>query len=387
MRVSNIALQNIRRRKTRALLLVLGFVISVAAVVFLYTTSKAMQEDVANKLDQYGSNILILPDTGEALTYDGITVEAPQQVQQLNMSIIPRMKTIKNKETLATIAPELLADTKINQQRVLLVGVNFAPELRLKKWWQVTGLSKHKIPDSQQILLGSDVASELDIKQGQLVNIKGKNLQVAGIIAPTGSAEDDQTIFMDLSVLQKLTDRPGAISLVEAAAFCWSCPIDQVTQQLREKLPGTKIMAVRSSIQSRNDTVNKFNLFALIVSVVLVFTSVLIVGLTMMSSIKERTKEIGVLRAIGFRKEHISQIILTETGLLSVLGAAIGYVLGIGLAGDIGSTLAQIQIKISWQPVLILYSIGAALLVGIAAGAYPAWRASRLDPAESLRYL
>lgn len=387
MRVSNIALQNIRRRKTRALLLVLGFVISVAAVVFLYTTSQAMQEDVANKLDQYGSNILILPDTGEALTYDGITVEAPQQVQQLNMSIIPRMKTIKNKETLATIAPELLADTKINRQRVLLVGVNFAQELRLKKWWQVTGLPKHTIPDSQQILLGSEAASVLGIKQGQLVNIKGKNLQVAGIIAPTGSAVDDQTIFMDLSVLQKLTGKPGAISLVEAAAFCWSCPINQVTQQLREKLPGTKVMAVRSSIQSRNDTVNKFNLFALIVSVVLVFTSVLIVGLTMMSSIKERTKEIGVLRAIGFRKEHISQIILTETGLLSVLGAAIGYVLGIGLAGDLGSTLAQIQIKISWQPVLILYSIGAALLVGLAAGAYPAWRASRLDPAESLRYL
>ena len=145
MRLTDIALQNLRRRKMRSALLVISVVIGVASIIFLFTTTQAMKEDVANKLDQYGSNILILPDTGEAMTFGGITVEAPDQVKELDMSLIPLMKTIKNKETLATIAPKLLVDTKIKGQEILLLGVDFPQELHLKKWWKLSGLAKNQL--------------------------------------------------------------------------------------------------------------------------------------------------------------------------------------------------------------------------------------------------
>jgi len=387
MRLTDIALQNLRRRKMRSALLVISVIIGVASIIFLYATTQAMKEDVANKLDQFGSNILILPDAGEAMTFGGITVEAPTQVKELDMSLIPLMKTIKNKETLATIAPKLLVDTKIKGQEILLLGVDFPQELHLKKWWKIDGLAKNQIPTANEVILGSDAARSLDLSLKQTITIKGQDFKVAGVVQPTGSAENDQAVFLDLAMLQKLSNRPNAISLIEAAAFCYTCPIDKVTAQLKAILPGTKVTALRSTLASRNDTINRFNLFARIVSLILFLASSLVITMTMKSSVEERTREIGILRAIGFRKRHIIQIVLTEAGLLSVLGGLLGYLLGMGAAVSFGSVLVKAQVQILWQSNLLVYALTASLLIGLLASLYPAWKAAKLDPAESLRYV
>jgi len=387
MRLTDIALQNLRRRKMRSALLVISVIIGVASIIFLFTTTQAMKEDVANKLDQFGSNILILPDTGETMTFGGITVEAPAQVKELDMSIIPLMKTIKNKETLATIAPKLLVDTKIKGQEILLLGVDFPQELHLKKWWKLSGLAKNQLPSNNEVILGSDVARSLGLSPKQTITIKGQDFKVVGIIQPTGSTENDQAVFIDLAVLQKLANRPNAISLIEAAAFCYTCPIDEVTKQLTAILPGTKVTALRSTLESRNDTISKFNLFARSVSLILFLASSLVITMTMKSSVEERTREIGILRAIGFRKRHIIQIVLTEAGFLSLLGGLLGFFLGMGAAVNFGSALVKAQVHIPWQSNLLVYALGASLSIGLVASLYPAWKAARLDPTESLRYI
>lgn len=387
MRLTDIALQNLRRRKMRSALLVISVIIGVSAIIFLYSTTQAMKEDVANKLDQFGSNILILPDTGEALTFGGITVEAPTQAKELDMSLIPLMQTIKNKETLATIAPKLLVNTNINGQEILLLGVDFQQEFRLKKWWKVDGLSKNQLPSADEVILGSDVALSLNLTLNQTVSIKGQDFKVAGIIQPTGSAENDQAVFMDLAVLQKLANRPNAISLIETAALCYTCPIEEVTRQLNDKLPGTKVTALKSTLESRDTTVTKFNLFARSVSLILFLASGLVITMTMKSSVEERTREIGILRAIGFRKRHIIQIVLTEAGLLSLLGGLLGYLLGMGAAVYFGSAMVKAEVLIPWQSDLLVYALSASLLIGLVGSLYPAWKAARLDPTESLRYM
>ena len=387
MRLTDIALQNLSRRKMRSALLVISVIIGVSSIIFLYTTTQAMKEDVANKLDQFGSNILILPDTREAMTFGGITVEAPTQINQLDMSLIPLMKTIKNKETLATIAPKLLVDTKIKGQEILLLGVNFPQELHLKKWWKLDGLAKNQIPTANEVIIGSDAARSLGLSPKQTITIKGQDFKVAGVIQPTGSTENDQAVFIDLAVLQKLSNRPNAISLIEAAAFCYTCPIDEVTKQLTAILPGTKVTALRSTLESRNDTINRFNLFARIVSLILFLASSLVITMTMKSSVEERTREIGILRAIGFRKRHIIQIVLTEAGILSFLGGLLGYLLGMGAAVSFGSALVKAQVQIPWQSNLLVYALSASFLIGLLASLYPAWKAAKLDPTESLRYI
>lgn len=385
MRLSHISYENVRRRKTRSLLLILSIMIGVASSVFLFTTTKSMEKDVADKLDQFGSNILLLPEAGETLSFGGVTV-GTSQGKELDMAMIPQMKTIQNKETLATISPKLLTDADIQGKRALLVGVDFTQELRLKKWWKINGLEKGQMPAANEILLGSDVARVLNLSPQQHVQIKGQDFQVRGIIQPTGSIENDQAIFMDLTTLQKVENKPTAISLIEAAAFCYTCPIEEVTRQLREKLPDVKVTALQATLQSRDDTVQRFSLFAIVISVILLITSGFVVAMSMISSVIERTRDIGVLRAIGFRKQHIIQMLFLEVSFVSLIGGLIGFGLGMGLAMKFGPLIAQMTVQVSWQPMLALYSVGAALVVSLLASIYPAWSATKLDPVEALRY-
>lgn len=385
MRLSRITFENLRRRKTRSMLLVLSIVIGVASSVFLFTTTRAMEKDVADKLDQYGSNILILPESGETLSFGGVTV-GTSKVQELDMTMIPKMQSIKNKETLATISPKLLAEAEVLGKRALLVGVDFTQELRLKKWWTVDGLDKGQVPVQNEILVGSDVARLLNLSIQQSVTIKGQEFRVRGIIQATGSIENDQAIFMDLKTLQKVENKPTSITLIETAAFCYTCPIEDVTAQLREKLPGAKVTALQSTLQSRDDTVQRFSLFALVISVILLITSGFVVTMSMVSAVKERTRDIGVLRAIGFRKQHIIRMLFLEVSFVSLIGGLIGFALGMGLAMRFGPLLARMTVQVPWQPTIALYAVGAAWVMSLLACIYPAWTASQLDPVEALRY-
>lgn len=386
MRLTHISIQNLRRRKSRALLMMLSIIIGIASSIFLFTTTQAMKKDVADKLDQYGSNLLVLPDSGEALTFGGITVGVTGKAEDLDMSVIEKMKTIENKESLATISPKLLADAEIHDQKVLLVGVDFNQELKLKKWWKIEGLDFGQLPEKNEIILGSEAAQILGLGRGENVDIKGKPFLVKGIIQPTGSAEDDQAIFIQLQTLQSIVNKPNSISMVEAAALCYTCPIEQITEQLREKLPGTQVTALRETLESRDQTVNKFSIFSIAASIILLITSALVVAISMISSVRERTRDIGVLGAIGFRKSHILQIIIQEVFMVSLIGGIVGYFLGMGLAVAYGPTIAKMSISIPWQPILGLYSILGAVLISLLASLYPAWKAAKLDPIEALRY-
>lgn len=386
MRLSHISIQNLRRRRSRSLLMMISIIIGISSSIFLFTTTQAMEKDVADKLDQYGSNILILPDSGEALTFGGITVGVTGKTEDLDMSIIEKMKTIENKENLATISPKLLEDTEIRDQKVLLVGVDFAKELRLKKWWKIEGLDFGQLPEKNEIIVGSEAARILGLNRGENVDVKGQPFLIKGIIQPTGSVEDDQAIFINLQTLQTMVNKPNSLSMVEAAALCYTCPIDQITQQLREKLPGTQVTALRATLESRDQTVNKFSLFSIAASLILLITSALVVAISMVSSVRERTRDIGVLGAIGFRKRHILQIIFLEAGLVSLIGGLAGYFLGMGLAVAYGPTIAKMAIRIPWQPILGVYATFGAVLISILASIYPAWKAAKLDPIEALRY-
>ncbi len=385
MQLVDVILRNLRRRIGRKLLLVIGLTIGVATAVALMAITATMELDVATKMDEYGANILIVPKSNDlALSYGGVTVaSAAYDVEELALGDLDRLQTIKNARNISVVAPKLLGSVSLGGQSVLVAGVRFDEELRLKQWWDLEG----EEPDSpDEALAGLRLARALGLHPGDDVKIHDQTLRVAGILAENGS-QDDDILFIDLTTAQQTMDKPEAVSLVEVAALCTACPVEDMVKQISGVLPQARVTALRQAVTLRMETVGQLGRFTLAVSAVVVAIGGLVVLTTMLGAVAERRQEIGLFRALGFRQRHVMQIILGEAAVISLVGGILGWLVGMGTAMVLAPRLADLTIPLVWNPALALGAMGGALLVGLVASLYPASTAARLDPTTALRSL
>jgi len=155
MRLQDISISNLRRRKARMIFLILSLVIAVSTVVTLITVSAVMNADIATKLDEFGANILIVPKSdGLSLTYGGMSVSGVSfDMKDLHEDDARKIRTIKNRDNISIIAPKLLNAAKVQERDVLVVGVDFEAEMRLKKWWSIVGRNPQA---NQEALIGAE---------------------------------------------------------------------------------------------------------------------------------------------------------------------------------------------------------------------------------------
>jgi len=385
MRLTSISINNLRRRKGKTVFLVLGLLVGVATVVALVSFTLAMRADVQDKIDRFGANIIITPKSDElTLSYGGITVSSYRyEVGELAADDVAKIKTIPNKDNIALVAPKLLEVAEISSNKVLVVGVDFPQELKLKAWWDIKGARPSSADD---VLLGSKVAAKLGASPDSSLTVAGRQFQVKGVMMETGS-QDDSLVYMDLATAQSLFNKTGKISLIEASALCRACPIEKIVAQISDVLPGASVSALQQAMKSREQTVDQLTNFSIGLSVIVLFIGALIVLVTMMSSVNERTREVGIFRAIGFRRRHIMNIILFEALIISLFSGLLGWLAGMGVSTLITPHLAQISVGVEWNPFLAGGALALSLLVGLAASIYPAVHASNLDPAEALRFI
>ncbi len=387
MNLYNISFNNLRRRKAKMLFSVLGLAIAISTVVTLITVSKAMNAEIAARLDEYGANIVIVPRSDDlSLTYGGMAVSGISLgAHKIYEKDTKGIQSIKNRDNIKIIAPKLLNAAAIVQRNVLVVGVRFSDELALKKWWRLEG---GRPADKHEAIIGSEVKEKLQLGLHQSFDIKGERFTVAGILEPTGS-QDDGIVFINLKEAQRIFGKPGELSLIEIASLCYDCPIEEIVRQTSEKLPEAKVMAVRQTIESRMEAMHRFEHFSYGVSIVVLLVAALIVATTMTASVNERTREIGVFRAIGFRQTHVMKIILTEALLTCLVAGTVGYLVGLGAARILSPLLMMNGgdgAMVMNYP-LLGASLALAVFIGMCASVYPAFKASRLDPTVALRAL
>ena len=214
----------------------------------------------------------------------------------------------------------------------------------------------------------------------------GHTFRVTGILAENGS-QDDDILFIDLAAAQQVMDKPQSVSLVEVAALCTECPVEDMVEQIGGVLPQARVTALRQAVTLRMETVGQLSRFALAVSAVVVAIGGLVVLTTMLGAVAERRQEIGLFRALGFRQQHVMRIILGEAALVSLAGGMRGLAAGHGRGHRVGTTPGQPDFRCAVESWLALGAVGGALLVGLLASLYPAISAARLDPTTALRSL
>ncbi len=171
-----------------------------------------------------------------------------------------------------------------------------ADELSIKTHWYPLG----RFPEKQnEIVIGINAASKLDIKPGDTLEIEGNKLLTAGILDPTGT-EDDNVIFMDIDLLRNSVGRPGAVHFIEVAALCAGCPIDEIVQQIVKAVPGAEVKALQHVVKQRMSAISFVNQMAWTVSGVILLTACFMIGLSIFSAVNERKTEIGLMRSLGF---------------------------------------------------------------------------------------
>jgi putative ABC transport system permease protein len=383
MTLTAIAVRNLMRRKGKAAFVLAGLLIGVSTVVAIVNFVASMARDINHKLEKYGANILIVPRSESlALSYGGISLGGVAfDMKEMEAADLSHIRGIKNAANVAAVGPMVLGVVRVMKQSILMAGVDFSSQKILKPWWRVDG----SIPGENAVLMGSEAGRILGLEPGDTVALGPYRLGVAGVLAPTGS-QDDHLLFSTLPTAQRILDKPGRITLAEVAALCTACPIEEMVKQISEALPGAKVMAIQQVVRSRMETLNQFRRFSYAVSAVILLIGSLVVMVTLMGSVRERTEEIGVFRAVGFRKSHIMRIVYLEAVMLSGLAGVLGFLVGLGVSHAAANLIAtKGHIAFHFNGDLAGAAVAMAVLLGLLASTYPALLASRMDPTDALR--
>jgi putative ABC transport system permease protein len=413
MRISTIAFANLKRRKGKALFLTLGIAIGIGTAVALLSLSGSIREEIGSQLDRFGANIVVVPQSNNlALDYGGLSVSSVSyDVQQLRTEDAKNILDIPYGNRLSVISPKLLGAVRVEGHEALLAGVDFPSELNLKRWWHIVG---QKPSADDDLIVGYEVARVLSMIEPvgdahlqtvaqsdphhggephhefkivrERLQVAGRPHRVTGVLSQT-SGPEDRMIFGRLAHVQSLLGKTDQLSLIEVSALCKDCPVSDIVAQIGERLPHAKVSAIQQSVRAREQTVERLTRFSAAVSAVVLAIGALMIFTTMMGSVVERTKEIGVLRAIGFRKSHIIKGLVIEVAVISTLGGVIGWAAGVLASWLALPYFAETEITFHARPALAALSVAAGLLIGVVSSFYPIVRASRLDPSEAVRYV
>jgi len=406
MRISTIAFANLKRRKGKAIFLAIGIAIGIGTAVALLSLSGSIKEEIGSQLDRFGANIVVVPQSNSlSLDYGGLSVSSVSfDVKQLKNEDANSVLDIPFRNRISNVSPKLLGAVGVEGREVLLVGVDFNSELTLKRWWHVAGRNPE---GEQEMLVGYEVARALsliepsapvvephvshggthDSSEDQFqfkivrdrIKLADKDHQVAGVISQTGGPED-RMIFGSLAHVQALLNKPGQLSLIEVSALCKDCPIEDIVAQISARMPDAKVSAIQQSVRARSETVERLTRFSAVVAAVVLGIGALMIFTTMMGSVIERTKEIGVLRAIGFRRAHIIKGLMIEVAAISLVGGLLGWAAGLLASWVALPYFAETRIGFEFQRLLAIAAIAAGLVIGTISSFYPIVGAWRLDP-------
>lgn len=379
-----LALRDLAAHKARSALTLIGIAIGMTAVVALISLSLGAQRAVERQFAKLGADVILVVPAG------GLGEPRPVRLDLALLRDVPGVRSV------GAVRREILSVKSAATPGFLnVVGVQaFESDGQLFGGLELVA-GKLFAPSQDEVVLGEGAARDLKVALGESVTIHNRAFRVVGLLRRTGNDQDDYALYLSLEKLEELVDEKGLISLafVRAAPGVDPAALAQEIQKILRDAVSEREFVVQSSKQLSDIvsgvlTVLRWTLGAI------AGISLLVGGIgltnTMLMAIVERTHEIGILKAIGARREHIAMLFLIESGVLGLMGGLAGLGVGGAIAQSVAVAAQQFLrtdlLSVAFDGALIFGSLGFSVLLGAIAGLWPAWRAARLDPVEALRY-
>jgi len=396
MKLYQVVLKDVIRRKRRVLYATLGVVIGTATVVGILTVARAGEARIYSQLEKYGPNLAVIPAINNldmklgdvslgmlAVGDNYVSEEKLPIIRQIADGEIRKALKIEDEGNIATIAPNLYINTKIRDTSVMVVGVDPQEELKIKTWWKVR--EGKYLEDKDQAMLGAVAAEILKLNVGDNIELNGSTLKVAGILEETGS-NDDYQVFVPIETLQTAFDREGLVSSVDIRALCNACPVETIADSINKDVPGVRAVAVKQIAATEMGMMEKMSKFMLTLAGITLAVGLFGVVNTMMASVNERIKDIGIMRAVGASRSQIVKAFIYEAIIIGIIGGILGYVAGTLLAYIAGPLVFE-GTSVAYVPQYFVLALVLAIAVAVVATVYPAFRATQIKVADSFRSL
>ena len=285
---------------------------------------------------------------------------------------------------LSGAAPYLYVAASTGPQPVILAGTWFDQIAKMNSWWKVDGDWITAREDRSQCLVGKTAARQLGLAPGSLVELRAGernlSLRVAGIVT-AGSAEDNQ-ILTSVAVAQELSGLPGRLSLIQLSVAGAPIEIEAFMSRLAGVLPGLDVRPVRQLAQAEGSLLARIRGLIFWTMLLILTLTTLGVLASMAALAMERSRDVGLMKALGGSVRRIMRLFRTEAAALGLLGGTIGFLAGAFLARWVGGRVFGVPSSPRWEvfPLTVALSLGVAL-----AGAFPLRLLGRVRPAEILR--
>jgi len=381
MRLTTFILKNLLRRPVRSLLTGIGVALAVGAVVALLGISQGFERSFTQLLEQRGVDMVVVrAGKTERLT------------SSLDESIGRRLAELPDVETVTAGLMDVVSFPEADLISVAVQG--WPPETIMFDDIEIVAGRRLESGDKGSVMLGTILARNMDKKVGETIEIDMEPFRIVGIYQSFNVYENGSAVML-LEDLQRLMDRQGQVTgfqLVLKDSPDKKQAIERVRQQI-EALKDDQGRPLKLTALPTRDYVDS-TLQIRIARATAWLTSViaLVIGTvgmlnTMIMSVFERTREIGILRAIGWRRWRIMGMILGESLVLCVTGAVAGTLAAVGLTRWLSTFPgAAGYIQGSIPPVVFLQGFALAVLVGLLGGSYPAYRGASLSPTEAIRH-
>ncbi len=381
-----LAIRNLRRRPFRTGLTLAGLAVSTGLLTSLLAMSDGYQQGLRTELNRMGMQMMLVPL--------GCPYDAAARVlkgRDLNVTLPESaLLDVRADAAVAVAAPMYTAamPRPASGRTDLWMGIDDSTR-ELKSWWKFTpGSTWFTAPDT--VILGADAAQTEMRKPGDLFYCPEakKELRVCGVLERTGTS-DDSLFFVPLATAQALFHQPNRLSGI-AIRLKDPGETGAVAERL-QKIKGAQVVTMAEMMGTFLNLLGAARSLVLSIAIVAIAVSLLSVFNTMMASVLERTRELGVLRALGLSRFRSFCLMAAEATLLGAVGGTLGIALAV-VGGPFVERTVRPTVPLAPNHGLVpvtlvsaVYCLALSVIIGLGAGLYPAWRASRLRPAEAVR--